>query len=277
MELTVPQIVIFNSVFCPEERAKLNLYNSLSTWHPISSIAALSEYLATILLQYNSQISNLHGDKPTCYVIVFGSSLWFHAVLGHWGNVYPICMRICLEKCLMALKYYATPASSYTRTAISTWTLSNTFIQRNIKPSGLCAVQTMVTTPRPLLIRSHQFHITLIQQVLSVNQLAGINKFTKDGFVIRYRLKSCSKFRFHIRPKLMGLILGAWHTRCIARPRYSSIAYGTTRVLLPAYRGLPGDSSYKLTIILLTWRIWWALNNASKWQMGFNSKFKGLD
>jgi hypothetical protein len=31
-----------------------------------------------------------------------------------------------------------------------------------------------------------------------------------------------------------------------------------------------------LTLILLTWRIWWALNNASKWQMGFNSAFRGL-
>jgi len=31
-----------------------------------------------------------------------------------------------------------------------------------------------------------------------------------------------------------------------------------------------------LTLILLTWRIWWAPNNASKWHMGFNSEFKGL-
>jgi len=31
-----------------------------------------------------------------------------------------------------------------------------------------------------------------------------------------------------------------------------------------------------LTLILLTWRIWWALNNASRWQMGFNPAFKGL-
>ena len=31
-----------------------------------------------------------------------------------------------------------------------------------------------------------------------------------------------------------------------------------------------------LTLILLTRRIWWAHNNASKWQMGFNSAFKGL-
>ena len=31
-----------------------------------------------------------------------------------------------------------------------------------------------------------------------------------------------------------------------------------------------------LTLILLTWRIWWAPTNASKWRMGFNSAFKGL-
>jgi len=32
-----------------------------------------------------------------------------------------------------------------------------------------------------------------------------------------------------------------------------------------------------LTLILLTWRIWWAPNNARIWQMGFNSAFKGLN
>ena len=31
-----------------------------------------------------------------------------------------------------------------------------------------------------------------------------------------------------------------------------------------------------LTFILLTWRIRWTPNNTSKWQMGFNSAFKGL-
>jgi len=29
-------------------------------------------------------------------------------------------------------------------------------------------------------------------------------------------------------------------------------------------------------LMLLTWRIWWALNNASRWRMGFNLAFKGL-
>ena len=31
-----------------------------------------------------------------------------------------------------------------------------------------------------------------------------------------------------------------------------------------------------LTLILLMWRIWWAPNNASRWQRGFNLAFKGL-
>jgi len=33
---------------------------------------------------------------------------------------------------------------------------------------------------------------------------------------------------------------------------------------------------YCLTLYLLMWRIWWAPNNASKGQMGFNSAFRGL-
>ena len=36
-------------------------------------------------------------------------------------------------------------------------------------------------------------------------------------------------------------------------------------------------SSLILTLILLTWKIRWAPNNASKWQMGFNSALKGLN
>jgi len=30
-----------------------------------------------------------------------------------------------------------------------------------------------------------------------------------------------------------------------------------------------------LTLIPLKWRIWWTPNNASRWQMGINSAFKG--
>jgi hypothetical protein len=34
--------------------------------------------------------------------------------------------------------------------------------------------------------------------------------------------------------------------------------------------------SVKVTLIQLMWKIWWALYNASKWHLGFNSAFKGL-
>ena len=41
--------------------------------------------------------------------------------------------------------------------------------------------------------------------------------------------------------------------------------------------GLVGSpKGHSLTLHLLTWRIWWAPNNASKGQMGFNSARKGL-
>ena len=39
-----------------------------------------------------------------------------------------------------------------------------------------------------------------------------------------------------------------------------------------AFEGL----KFPLTFILPTWRIWWVPNNASSWQMGFNSPVKGL-
>ena len=45
--------------------------------------------------------------------------------------------------------------------------------------------------------------------------------------------------------------------------------YCRTQILMCTYRKL-------LTLILLMWRIWWVPNNASKWQMEFNSAFKGL-
>ena len=37
-----------------------------------------------------------------------------------------------------------------------------------------------------------------------------------------------------------------------------------------------GRNRSSLTLNSLTWKIWWAPNNASRWQMGFNSAFKGL-
>ena len=36
------------------------------------------------------------------------------------------------------------------------------------------------------------------------------------------------------------------------------------------------DLIWRLNLILLTWKIWWAPNNASRWQMGINSAFNAL-
>jgi len=33
---------------------------------------------------------------------------------------------------------------------------------------------------------------------------------------------------------------------------------------------MPADGRWDIILILLTWRIWWAPNNAGRWQMGFN-------
>jgi hypothetical protein len=38
----------------------------------------------------------------------------------------------------------------------------------------------------------------------------------------------------------------------------------------------PTSWSSALTLYLLTWKIWWARNNASKWQMGFKWAIEGL-
>ena len=39
---------------------------------------------------------------------------------------------------------------------------------------------------------------------------------------------------------------------------------------------MSADGRWDLTLILLTWRMWWAPNNANRWQIRFNSAFKGL-
>jgi hypothetical protein len=41
-------------------------------------------------------------------------------------------------------------------------------------------------------------------------------------------------------------------------------------------RRLKVKGAVNLTLTLLKWKIWWVPNNASRWQMGYNSSFKGL-
>jgi hypothetical protein len=60
----------------------------------------------------------------------------------------------------------------------------------------------------------------------------------------------------------------ATHQTSMKSPLKLSIC--PTMALRPVYRT-------RLTLNPLTWKIWWAPSNASRWQMGFNSAFKGLD
>jgi len=65
---------------------------------------------------------------------------------------------------------------------------------------------------------------------------------------------------------------------------YAKLKIYTSELILGSYEHIPAEYVIMhcmiwrcLTLILLTWRIWWVHNNASKWQMGFNSVFKWLN
>ena len=61
------------------------------------------------------------------------------------------------------------------------------------------------------------------------------------------------------------------------RPRTYCFRCFPPRKLLFPTTALLGTIIYPLTLILLTCTIWWAPNNDCKWQMVFNSPFKGLN
>jgi len=87
---------------------------------------------------------------------------------------------------------------------------------------------------------------------------------------------------------------GGWNTKqsilpsCIAR--LSERPYGAVIAVfrrsltnlhsnnldVPNSASISKEKLLIITLILLTWRIWWAPNNASMWQMGFNLAFKEL-
>ena len=59
----------------------------------------------------------------------------------------------------------------------------------------------------------------------------------------------------------------------VTSARRLSLSWASSIQSIPTH---PTSGRYILTLILLTWRKWRTPNNASKWQMGFNSAFKGL-
>jgi hypothetical protein len=94
------------------------------------------------------------------------------------------------------------------------------------------------------------------------------------------------------RTKFLGtpLVSMPWRTYCLPSlilpcllklylqvQYYISQSFILTNVL-PLFYNIMANSIKQgiLTLILLTWRIRWAPSNASRWQMGFISAFKGL-
>ena len=64
-----------------------------------------------------------------------------------------------------------------------------------------------------------------------------------------------------------------WNSRSHYRV-HKSLPPSPVKSLTDPILAIPTDWIWSvLTLILLTWRIWWAPNNASRWQMGFNSAF----
>jgi len=66
-------------------------------------------------------------------------------------------------------------------------------------------------------------------------------------------------------------------------PACSAVPQPTAPLCAPKLQGVTSQIftaastlHLNLTLILLMWRTGWAPNNTSKWQMGFNSAFKGL-
>ena len=57
---------------------------------------------------------------------------------------------------------------------------------------------------------------------------------------------------------------------------YSMTLWSTVAIVRTASYIIHLTPPFCLTLILLTWAIWRAPTNASKWRMGFNSAFKGL-
>ena len=51
---------------------------------------------------------------------------------------------------------------------------------------------------------------------------------------------------------------------------------GMTKLIVAFLNFANAIKIYILTLNPLTWKIWWASNNANRWQMGFNLMFKGL-
>jgi len=79
----------------------------------------------------------------------------------------------------------------------------------------------------------------------------------------------------HLKAFTKIILTSEIYTGRVVKPIMSPWWFNTTYSARKLHL-IRSPSHSTLTLILLMWRIWWAPNNASRWQMGFNSAFKGL-
>jgi hypothetical protein len=123
------------------------------------------------------------------------------------------------------------------------------------------------------------FTIVDVQTIFRVEIVGG------PATIISVRVYSSSILSVYRRQTRLQVQI--WRIRCtvvlhsIKQCHYKSITFGPHKWRyvvshLRSSRTVTIAEFLLLTLILLTWRIWWAPNNASKWRMGFISVFKGL-
>jgi hypothetical protein len=77
--------------------------------------------------------------------------------------------------------------------------------------------------------------------------------------------------------KMIAQMVNKFSNFCGRLKTFPSSLYSTFGPSVESYKTFAKLYIFYLTLILLTWKIWWAPNNARIWQMGFNWAFKGLN
>ena len=127
----------------------------------------------------------------------------------------------------------------------------------------------------------HQNAITTILTYSTVQSPAGeANWFAASQEIPRISRNPKVHYRTHKRPPPVS-ILGQPYpihipTSHLLQIRPNIIHPAKLHFITILVQHPDDDRCTRLTLNPLKWRIWWASNNASRWQMGFHSAFKGL-
>jgi len=131
----------------------------------------------------------------------------------------------------------------------------------------------------------HKSLLWLTSYIQELFPLTVFSPFSSSCFVDQEarRISQPFKFSYYLTPQSRVPLTLSWNIYSLVDPELN--AHEITRKKLYTLKFLNIIQllnsvilviKYYLTLNLLMWRIWWAPNNASKWQVGFNSAFKEL-